>query len=136
MTKPNCAVTPTTASLATTLAFTPNPTSEIQSLQEEYVAKLHSTTTEIAELKSMLQHVINTLHALRVQGAPNPSTDSQLESDSTSTREVENMDICTEDTAQMVTPIWYPPPPAKRPACTSAQTINLLPKRSIFATDK
>jgi hypothetical protein len=64
-TKPNSAATWTTASLATS-AFTPNHTSDIQALQEEYKEKqksLHdeyeekqrSTTNEITELKSMLQ---------------------------------------------------------------------------------
>jgi hypothetical protein len=51
----------------------------------------------------MLQHVINSLHAMGVQGASNPSTNLQLESDTTSTGGVKNMDVCTKDTVQMVT---------------------------------
>jgi hypothetical protein len=115
-TKPNSIATPTTASLATS-AFTPNQTNDIQALREEYEEKQKSlredyeekqksTTSEIAELKNMLQQVINTLHSLGVQGAvsSNPSADPQSESETTSTGETENMEICTDETAQMVTP--------------------------------
>jgi hypothetical protein len=115
-TKPNSVATPTTASLATS-AFTPNPTSDIQalreeyeekqkSLREEYEEKQKSTTSEIAKLKNMLQQVINTLHTLGVKGAvpSNPSTNPQSESETTAFGETENMEICTDDTAQMVTP--------------------------------
>jgi hypothetical protein len=116
MTKPNSVTTPTTASLATS-AFTPNHTSNIQALPEEYKEKQKSlcekyeekqksTTNEIAELKNMLQQVMTTLHSLGVQGAvsSNPSTDPQSESEAQSTGEMENMDICIDKTAQMVTP--------------------------------
>jgi hypothetical protein len=116
--KPNIAATPTsTASLATS-AFTPNHTSNIQalreeyekkqkSLREEYEEKQKSTTNEIAELKNLLLQGINTLHSLGVQGAvsSNPSTDPQSpESETASTGKTENMEICTDKTAQMVTP--------------------------------
>jgi hypothetical protein len=115
MTKPNSATTPTTASLATS-AFTPNRTSDIQaqeeykekqkSLCEEYKEKQKSTTNEIAKLKNMLQQVMTTLHSLGVQGAVsnNPSTDPQSESEAQSTGKMENMDICIDKSAQMVTP--------------------------------
>jgi membrane-associated HD superfamily phosphohydrolase len=115
-TKPNSAATLTTASLATS-AFTPNHTSDIQALREEYEEKqksLHdkyeekqrSTTNEIAELKNMLQQFIHTLHLLGVQGAVSstPSTDPQSESETQSTGETENMEIFINKTAQMVTP--------------------------------
>jgi hypothetical protein len=115
-TKPNSATTPTTASLATS-AFTPNHTSEIQalreeyeekqkSLREEYEEKQKSTTSEIALLKNMVQQVINTLNSLGVQGAvsSNPLTNPQSESETTSTGETDNMEICTDDSPQMVTP--------------------------------
>jgi hypothetical protein len=115
-TKPNSAATPTTASLATS-AFTPNHTSDIQALREEYEEKQkslrdeyeekqRSTTNEIAELKNMLQQVIQTLHSLGVQGAVTsiPSTDPLSESDTQLTGDTESMEICIDETAQMVTP--------------------------------
>ena len=54
----------------------------------------------------MLQQVINTLNSLEVQGvvSSNPSTNPQSESETSSTGETDSMDICTDDSAQMVTP--------------------------------
>jgi hypothetical protein len=115
-TKPNSAATLTTASLATS-AFTPNHTSDIQALREEceekqkclrneYEEKQKSTTNEITKLKNMLQQVINTLHLLGVHGAvsSNPSTDPQSESETHPTGETKNMEICIDETTQIVTP--------------------------------
>jgi hypothetical protein len=54
----------------------------------------------------MLQQVIQTLHLLGVQGAGSsiPSTDPISESDTQLTGKTENMEICINKTAQMVTP--------------------------------
>jgi hypothetical protein len=134
-TKPNSVTTPTTASLATS-AFTPNLTNDIQALREEYEEKQknlreeyeerqQSTTKEIAELKNMLQQVMTTLHSLRVQRDVSsiPSTDPHSESETLSTGETENMEICTDDTSLMATP--------KRDgtASPSGDILSRLPKR-------
>jgi hypothetical protein len=55
------------------------PTSEIQSLREEYEAKLNSNASEIVELKTMLKQVLTTLQSLGVQGTSNPAVDQQPE---------------------------------------------------------
>ena len=134
-TKPNSVTTPTTESLATS-AFTPNLTNDIQALREEYEEKQknlreeyeerqQSTTKEIAELKNMLQQVMTTLHSLRVQRDVSsiPSTDPHSESETLSTGETDNMEICTNDTSLMATP--------KRDgtASPSGDILSRLPKR-------
>jgi hypothetical protein len=66
VTTPIPAATVTTASHAVS-AMTSNPPSKIQSLREEYEAKLGSNAAEIAELKIMLQQVLQTLQHIKVQ---------------------------------------------------------------------
>jgi hypothetical protein len=56
----------TTASHAVS-AMTSNPPCDIQSLRDEYKAKLSSNAAEIAELKIMLQQVLHTLQHIGVQ---------------------------------------------------------------------
>jgi hypothetical protein len=105
VTTPIPVATVTAASHATSV-LTPSermqtPTSEIQSLREEYEAKLNSNASEIAELKTMLKQVLTTLQSLGVQGASNPALDLQPEPMDTSN--VEEMDTSNEE-EQNVTP--------------------------------
>jgi hypothetical protein len=60
--------------------MTLNPPSKIQCLREEYEAKLSSNAAEIAELKTMLQKVLQTLQHLGVQQeASNAGSNNQTE---------------------------------------------------------
>jgi hypothetical protein len=91
--------TVTAASHATSV-LTPSermhtPTSKIQSLREEYEAKLNSNASKIAELKIMLKQVLTTLQSLGVHRASNPALDQQPEPMDTSS--VEDMDTSNEE---------------------------------------
>jgi hypothetical protein len=57
-----------------------NPPSEIQCIREEYDAKLRSNAAEIAELKTMLHQVLQTLQHIGVQqNSSNASRADQTE---------------------------------------------------------
>ena len=93
----------------------------------------------MAEIKTMLEQVMTTLHSLRVQGAvsSDKSTDPQSGSEAQSTTgEMESMDICIDDSAQTVTPKRDGTTVSLSGKClagTNVLIINLLLKRRIFA---
>jgi hypothetical protein len=66
VTTPIPPATATTASHAVS-AMTSNPPCDLQSLHDEYEAKLSNNAAEIAELKLMLQQVLQTLQHIGVQ---------------------------------------------------------------------
>jgi hypothetical protein len=83
--------------------MTSNPPCDIQSLRDEYEAKLSSNAAEIAELKIMLQQVLHTLQHIGVQQeSSNAGSADQIEP--TPTANTNDMDVSHTIIEEIKTP--------------------------------
>jgi hypothetical protein len=102
VTTPIPPATATTASHAVS-AMTSNPPCDIQSLRNEYEAKLSSNAAEIAELKIMLQQVLHTLQHIGVQ-QESSNAGSVDQTEPTTHANTDNMEVSHTIVEETTTP--------------------------------